>query len=83
MTGAFRDSAQAAAEHALALDRRFAGLEADLAALRARGQMLRQRLHKEQRRFFWLPEIKGLLAGFALAAAGLVVLAIGEAVLLR
>ena len=76
MSGVFRNAEQAAAEHQLALDRRFGKVEADLAALRLHRRLLTKQLGKELRRSFWLPEVKGMLIGLALAPAALVIVAI-------
>jgi hypothetical protein len=77
LSGVFRNAEQAAAEHQLVLDRRLGEVEADLAALRLHRQMLTKQLGQEERRSPWLPEIKGLLVGLALAPVALLVLTIG------
>jgi hypothetical protein len=77
VSGVFRNSEQAAAEHQLALDRRIGEVGADLAALRLHRQLLTKQLGRELRHSLWLPEIKGMLVGLALAPASLLLLAIG------
>ncbi|HLK88516.1 MAG TPA: hypothetical protein VKZ18_01405 [Polyangia bacterium] len=80
MSGRYRDAQALASARELVVERRIAAVEGDLAALRRHRELLGAELARQTHRRP-SPELKGLLAGLALAVSTLMALGVGLALL--